>query len=128
MKVKKYIIRIKGKVWKYSLHPYESYLKLDPDGDAAFTDKNKGEIVFNENEFNFNVVIHEVVHAFAKMNYISDTNSITVSDFEEIYANFFENHGVEIITSALHIYLKYKTNEVLDNTYKTLKHFLKLKF
>lgn len=107
---KKYVIRINGDKWHYSVLDDEKYDNLYGSDSEGITLFDKKSIVFKKTSFCFTTVIHELVHAYHHKLCLSDTQSIGTSDFEEISATFIETHILNILRDAIKIFTKYKSD------------------
>jgi hypothetical protein len=75
-------------------------------GSAATTDLETKEIFFRRSEIKYKKVKHELYHAYFSYLYLNDTNTLSVSDLEEIMARFFSDRAEKIIETSKLIYEK----------------------
>lgn len=119
---RKYSIKINGVKWNYACLSDKEYEKRFGTDSAGLTNKHQNEMYFKKCEFKFSLIIHELVHVYSKLMCLSDTNDISVEDFEEIRATFNETNNVQIIQKAIHIYTRInpKDNVKLNKIQKSL--------
>ena len=65
-------------------------------------------VYFDEDNVDFNVVLHELFHAYFSYLYLDDTNDLKLNDIEEICAKFFENKAELIIKKSKEIHKSLK--------------------
>lgn len=60
-------------------------------------------ILIREDQINYDIISHEIFHAYFSYLHLGDTSELTLSDMEEIGANFFAAEGEEMVRKAKRI-------------------------
>lgn len=113
MRTKTFRTSINGDVWKYRLLSKERFEELHGDRCVAVTDKSTKTIDFREDHAKFNIVVHELTHAYMHYLFLGSTHNLTLSDFEEIVCELMEERILRIVDQSLAI--TRKMQEALEN-------------
>jgi hypothetical protein len=108
--------------FKYNFNEDEWVIYLIEDNDHVITDEHiaaevkfdEREIYFRKSEISLKVVLHEIWHVYFSYCYLNDTNSIELSDFEEITACLFSDKCESMLNTAKTI-----LNRLLDIRHKS---------
>jgi hypothetical protein len=88
--VRQKIILIRGMKWKLILLSYQEFHEKYGEGIAAITEKPERTIFFNQFDVDIKTVRHELFHAYCNELFLN-SSEISLDDFEEILAEFFED-------------------------------------
>jgi hypothetical protein len=91
-------------VWTASLYREKSYIKMHGDDSDAITLPAEKEIHFPSPGITAKSCRHEMVHAYATLLHISSTTSLTLDDYEEIWAEFLSGNIDRISQKANFIF------------------------
>lgn len=78
-------------------------MKKEADGDEdtkGLCDTLDKIIFIRDDSVYYDVIAHEIFHAYFSYLYLDDTNNIGLADFEEIGANFFAAEAEEMVRRA----------------------------
>lgn len=99
---------ILGKSWRVKVVSPKTYMKNHGDDSDAITDLNKRVIDFRNDEFNIEVIRHEIFHAFLEESMVSRA-SLTPEQVEEIAAEIVGRYAEEICNLGNEILNKLRT-------------------
>ncbi len=95
---------VRGEVWQARVLTDSAYKKAHGKGSLAETLKDTRQLVFRAKGVTQGIVLHELVHAYFKYVPLGSTSDITAHDHEEIFAEFIEQAGVELIRLGHKLY------------------------
>jgi len=96
-------IKVLGKTWKIKKVTPKTYIKNHGADSDAITDLTKRIIYFRNDEFNIEVIRHELFHSFLEESMISRA-SLSAEQVEEMSAEIVGRYGEEIVFLAKDIY------------------------
>lgn len=101
-------VRINGDNWKIKVvTPKMMKAQKKSDVDFAGLCVPSERTIYIENEsIYYDVILHEIYHAYFSYLYLDDTNSLTLLDLEEITNNFFCSKAEEVLKKAKKVYKK----------------------
>lgn len=119
-------IIINGDKWIWNVLNIEDYeTKHSNEGPStAICDETHKEIDFREDNFNMDVILHEVTHAYQSYLCLENTNKVDPDDYCEIHATFMEKYGLKVVASSLHIYSKYLEKKNVETLWKKILKLL----
>lgn len=103
-------VSIKGDTWKIYIFDQDEYVSKFGDGTSGFTDVKRHQIFFNSEDFDLELVRHEIFHCFASYLY-HDAVTLEQGQLEEIYAEMFCKEGPKMIQKATDIFNKLRGME-----------------
>lgn len=102
-------IKVNGSTWVLKLVTSEEMESLRGDGEyAGLCAASEKAIYFDKEELEYNVVLHELFHAYVSDLHLGDTHDIELSDVEEIFASMFTDKAEKIIRQAKRVFRELK--------------------
>ncbi len=93
--------RIHKDKWTIEIVSAKAMKKLADDEDVTgLCQETEKTISIREDSIQYEIVAHELFHAYWSYLYLGDTNNIKLDDMEEIGASFFAAQGVEMVRKA----------------------------
>lgn len=95
-------VRINGDNWKIKVVTAKVMAKQKESDDqfAGLCVPSEKTIYLDEDSVDHQTVLHELYHAYFSYLYLDDTTTLTLSDLEEITANFFCSKAPEVLRKA----------------------------
>lgn len=95
-------IKVNGDTWKIKIvTPKEMRAQKKSDEVFAGLCVPSERTIYIDNEsVEYQIILHELYHAYFSYLYLDDTNSLTLLDLEEITANFFCSKAPELLKKA----------------------------
>lgn len=103
-------IKINGDKWTVKIVDSAEMAEQRDDGQdlAGLCVSSERTIYIDDENVAYDIILHELYHAYFSYLYLDDTNSLKLLDLEEITANFFCNKSAEILKKAKDITKKLK--------------------
>lgn len=104
-------IKINGDNWKVKVVTPKvmKKQKLSEDTFAGLCVPSEKTIYLDNESIEYDIILHELYHAYFSYLYLDDTNSLTLLDLEEISANFFCSKAAEMLKKAKVVQKRLKT-------------------
>lgn len=98
--------KINGNLWTVELVSSKQMKKERADGEhlAGLCIPDDRRILVAEDCLNYKTVSHELYHAYFSDLHLSDTNSISLDDLEEIAAAMFADKGEEMVKKSKSVF------------------------
>jgi len=98
-------LEVHGDMWTFRILSTKRYEKLHGDDSLAITDTELKIIDFKKGEISLATIIHECTHLYYHYAPVGTTTHTTVSDWEEIFAEFNARYLHKLNALALELYL-----------------------
>ena len=108
---KTFRITLQGKRWTYSVLSSGLYKKREGDDSDAMTHGSKRKMIFDASKLSLGACRHELFHAYCTNLYLNSAE-ISVDQFEEIVAEWAEDHLDEWAKKASEMYTKMRDSGV----------------
>ncbi|MEY2703708.1 MAG: hypothetical protein RLY43_2347 [Bacteroidota bacterium] len=119
-----YVIKLHDDKWLVSVFPDDKFDKLFDEKTEAITEVATKRIIFRQsNACKYDVVSHELAHAFVSQIDYSSAQNLDGEDLEEMFIDFFIKHMFVFLGKTM---LVYRNNCNVLN--KTFKHDFKPEF
>lgn len=92
--------KVLDKTWTIRLMTSKGYAKKHSDDSLGITTMYKRRIDLSPFGLTYEVVCHELIHAYLHEMCFTSTNEVTRDDLEEVFAELFSKRGEEIIALA----------------------------
>lgn len=108
---KTFRITLQGKRWTYTVLAHGLYKRREGEDSEAMTHGSKRKMVFDASKLSLGACRHELFHAYCTNLYLNSAE-VGVDQFEEIVAEWAEDHLDEWIKKASEMYSKMRESEV----------------
>ena len=100
-------VQISNDTWKMIILETEEFEKRIGQDIAGLTDTQRKQIFFSEEDFNKELVVHELCHAYYS-GLCLEATTLSNEQIEEVFCEMFAKHGSKILKQASQIYKKLK--------------------
>jgi hypothetical protein len=101
-------VQVNGLAWNCRIWRPKPYVKMHGDNSTAITVPGERIIDFRTDEFNQEVVGHELTHAFFKYLHLDSVHSPAIEDIEEIVASWLGANYIQFYEKSNAIYSAFK--------------------